>query len=261
MNEDFLNAINLLHQKKTPYVVVTLIKVIGSAPQEIGAKMIVGKEGLLFGTVGGGKVEQRAINESKIKLENKKADLMICSWNLQTDIGMTCGGVVDLLFEGQFFESTWKVAIFGAGHVGQEIVKLLHRFNCQLMVIDSREEWLDLIPKKDNILTLKKDKPEDSVLELAEDTFIISVTMGHSFDLPILEKALKAKNFPYVGVIGSESKAIVLKKELIQLGVTSEQVAQLICPIGEQMGTNQPLEIAFSVVCQLIKKRDHFYKI
>ena len=88
-------------------------------------------------------------------------------------------------------------------------------------------------------------------------TFIVSVTMGHSFDLPILELALKSFDFPFVGVIGSESKKNVLIKNLENLQVPSEKLKKLRCPLGESFGNNTPFEIALSIVAQLIRERDN----
>ena len=94
------------------------------------------------------------------------------------------------------------------------------------------------------------------VKTLAPDTFITSMTMGHAFDLPILIEAMKNFNFPYLGVIGSEAKAHILKTDLRKAGIDEALIAKLHCPIGEPFGNNHPAEIAFSIVSQLIKVRD-----
>jgi xanthine dehydrogenase accessory factor len=94
------------------------------------------------------------------------------------------------------------------------------------------------------------------VKKLSPNTFIASMTMGHAFDLPILLEALSLNQFPYIGVIGSESKARVLKQDLRKNGVSEEAITKLHCPIGEAFGNNQPAEIAISIVAQLIKIRD-----
>ena len=99
---------------------------------------------------------------------------------------------------------------------------------------------------------------QDYVKELTPDTFIAAMTMGHSFDYPILLEAMTKFNFPYLGVIGSESKARLLKHDLQQAGVSKECLNSLFCPIGEAIGNNSPVEIAISIVAQLMKCRDSF---
>ena len=79
---------------ETPLVVVTVVDTAGSVPQDRGAKMIVTSEGLRFGTVGGGKVETKAIADAQAMLRGESAE-----WSLNKDVGMTCGGIVKLYFE------------------------------------------------------------------------------------------------------------------------------------------------------------------
>src|SRR5450759_2662230 len=90
-----------LHQSGVAFSVVTLTHVRGHAPQEMGAKMLVTVDGLYWGTVGGGKVEAQAIEHAASLLKKIPADQVTAvfppetvKWNLQHDVGMTCGGVV-----------------------------------------------------------------------------------------------------------------------------------------------------------------------
>ena len=86
------------------------------------------------------------------------------------------------------------------------------------------------------------------------------MTQGHSTDLPILEHALKHHDFPYLGVIGSKAKALNMKKELRERGLTEELVNKFICPIGDPIGDNSPIEISFSIISQLLRNRDQIYQ-
>lgn len=250
-----LIEINKLNEQKIDYVIITLVNIIGSAPQNLGAKMLVTPDGLRFGTVGGGKVETRAILHSQEMLkDNVKFDFK--EWNLQKDIGMSCGGVSFFSFEAFSFISNFKIAIFGAGHVAQEVIKVLSNIDCSIICIDPRMEWLDRLPNYHNLKKICIDPMESVVETLSEESFIVSLTMGHAFDRPILSKALKTK-FPYVACIGSNQKALVIKKELASNdGLTSEEISKLICPIGEKFGSNDPYEIAISITAQLLKYRD-----
>jgi xanthine dehydrogenase accessory factor len=95
----------------------------------------------------------------------------------------------------------------------------------------------------------------DVLSQLPPKTFIICVTMGHGFDLPILEKAMSEFNFSFIGAIGSEQKAKILKKDLLAKKISQEKIDKLFCPIGENFGSNDPAEIAFSIISQLLKLR------
>ena len=235
-------------------MLITLVHHVGSSPQDVGARAFVTCDGLVAGTVGGGKIEARAIlHACDLLKENIKFDFK--QWNLQTDIGMTCGGVVSLYFEEVKSESDWSIGVFGAGHVSQQLTKLLCFLDCQITVVDPRIEWLDKIPTHPRLTKLLKENMSAALVDLPANTFIVSVTMGHGFDLPILEKAMSEFNFPYIGAIGSEQKAKVLKRDLLAKNISEEKVNKLYCPIGENFGSNDPAEIAFSIIAQLLKLR------
>ena len=177
---------------------------------------------------------------------------------------MTCGGSVTLFFE-VFQNDHWPIVVFGAGHVAQALVRTLLPLNAQIQVIDSRLEWLQKLPVAgQNKLQLSHlETPSDAVASLKLNAFVVVMTMGHATDLPILkaladcEKASgDSQIFPYIGVIGSEAKAIRLKTELHQQGVSPEFTNRLLCPIGLPLGNNQPAEIAISIAAQLLQERD-----
>jgi xanthine dehydrogenase accessory factor len=255
MNEDFLNHLGKLREGGLECVIVSLVHVKGSAPQEVGAKIIVGSQGLLFGTVGGGKVEEKAIAHAKALLLIDTAHDFV-EWNLQKDVGMTCGGVVGFYFEKMIPKALWKVAVFGAGHVAQELVRLLVKLDCDITCVDPRTDWLNKLPDHFRLHKIQSNDMKEVVKTLHPDTFIASMTMGHAYDLPILMEAMNHGNFPYIGAIGSDSKARVLKNDLAKNGVDSTLISTLHCPIGEPFGNNQPVEIAISVAAQMIKIRD-----
>jgi xanthine dehydrogenase accessory factor len=72
----------------------------------------------------------------------------------------------------------------------------------------------------------------------------------------VLQRALAERNFPFVGVIGSDAKAKVLQQELIAAGLPPERSAQFHCPVGLPFGNNDPREIALSIAAQLLTERD-----
>ena len=135
------------------FVAVTLVETIGSTPQDTGTKMLVDAAGLVFGTVGGGKVENKSIGHAQSLLsDNGNGAAQTCQlveWNLQRDVGMTCGGVVKLLFEAYNFHE-WRIVVFGAGHVAQSLVRLLGLLECRVTCVDQRDDWLAKLPPRQN---------------------------------------------------------------------------------------------------------------
>lgn len=247
--------LNELLFSNTPFVMVSLVDVVGSSPQDIGSKMLVTKEGLHGGTVGGGKVEFKAINEAKALLENGLSTKSFVTWNLKQDVGMTCGGIVRLYFEA-FHTKTWKIAVFGAGHVANALIPLLLSLECQIRCFDTRQVWLDKLPRSPKLSLTHTQDMVSEVKHINSDTFVLLMTMGHSTDLPILLEILRTKQFPYLGVIGSNAKAARIKKDIEEAGLPSSCKEAFYCPIGLDIGNNHPQEIAISVAAQLIQVRD-----
>ena len=252
----FFEALNDLLADDVPLVTVTVVDTIGSVPQDRGAKMIVTAAGLKFGTVGGGKVETKAIMEAQQMLAGADAETTkFAQWNLQKDVGMTCGGVVKLYFESHNV-GRWRVVVFGAGHVANALVNLLVHVDCHVTCIDPRQEWLDKLPASPKLTKVRSDDMPSLVKTIPDDAFVVLMTMGHSTDKPILIEILRTRTFPYLGVIGSDAKAAVLRRDIAEAGLPEEAKRAFFCPIGLDLGSNHPYEIAVSVVAQMIRTRD-----
>ena len=245
-----------LLQSETPFATITLIDIRGSAPQIIGAKAIVTATGIEAGTIGGGKIEAAAIRHAQQLLaDGKGVTCDFVTWNLQTDIGMTCGGEVKLFFEVHG-KIDWPIAVFGAGHVAQVLVPMLLQLHCRVTCVDPRGDWLAKISSHPQLRKLCIDQPREVVGQLAANTFFVLISKGHATDLPVLAEVLSTRQAPYVGVIGSRQKASVLRRELQQQDIPQHKIDSLVCPIGIPLGNNTPPEISISIIAQLIQRRD-----
>ncbi len=250
----FFAAAAELESTATPFVSVTLVDTRGHAPQDVGAKAIVTVDGLYFGTVGGGKVEAKAIGVAREMLAARAAEFWReFNWNLQSDVGMTCGGTVKLVFE-VMRPPSWQIAIFGAGHVAQAVIRVLQPLSAQIICADPREEWLSRLPDAPNLRKIAGG--EDVVATLAPGAYCVTMTQGHASDLPILRALFARGDFAFLGCIGSDVKAIKLRAGLKDAGVPSDALARLQCPVGLPFGNNSPHEIALSIAAQLLSVRD-----
>lgn len=255
----FNEKLQALLLSNIPCVSVTLVKASGSVPQVTGAKMLVTDEGLHHGTIGGGKLEKRTLEEAVELLRNPDPAIStrLVEWSLGQDIGMTCGGSVTMFFEC-FNPNNWQIVIFGAGHVAQALIPMLLQLDCRITCIDPRPQWLEKLPASSKLnCVLSADMPAE-VRQLPEQSFVALITMGHATDRPILLEILKTRQFPYVGVIGSRAKAVRLQKDVLEAGLPAEARNAFHCPIGLDLGSNHPQEIAISIAAQLIQQRDLF---
>lgn len=270
-----------LEREGTAFVLVLLAETLGSTPSDTGAKMLVTAAGLHTGTVGGGKVEAKAIYVAQVMLARAaglppppapdpsfelamgmlggSAVPRFVNWALKGDVGMTCGGSVKLYFEphtGGGAGAAWPIWIFGAGHVVQALVPVLAPLDCQLTVVDPRRDWLDKLPRARNARYVEAAAPADLVPSIPDPAFLLCLTKGHASDRPVLQRALAERNFPFVGVIGSDAKARVLRNEMIAAGLPAKRAQEFHCPVGLPFGNNDPREIALSIAAQLLTERN-----
>lgn len=258
----FYEQVVALEKAGTGFVLVTLVEAVGSVPQDSGAKMLVTAAGLHTGTVGGGRLEAKSIALAQEMLNDRSptsARSRFVTWTLKGDVGMTCGGAVKLYFEshpGATAGAGWTIVIFGAGHVAHALLPVLSPLNCTVHCYDSRPDWIATLPRAHNVKAETRENLAAVIDELPEHAFVVCMTQGHQTDRPILHRALATRTFPYIGAIGSDAKAAILRRELAADGLDPQRAAQFHCPIGLPFGTNHPHEIALSIAAQLVSERD-----
>ena len=251
-----LDEIDRLQRQASPFCVVTIVDGRGSIPQVVGATAVFTGQGLVHGTIGGGRLEV-ACQEKALQLLQGGGKTRFERCNLQKDLGMTCGGEVALYFEVHRRELEWNVAIFGAGHVAQALCRVLVELDCRVRCFDTRQDWLDRLPRSPKLEACAVGQFSDGIEGIVPGADVLLMTMGHSSDLPILE-ALARRELPVrlIGLLGSDSKAAIVRRQLKEQGVAGEFIGRIACPLGEKIGNNTPGEIAIGVVSQLLKERN-----
>ena len=188
----------------TPAVVVTVLRVAGSTPREAGAKMVV-TASEACGTIGGGNLEWKALELARALLADADEPRpVVREFALGPSLAQCCGGTASVLFE-PIVPARWRVAVFGAGHVGKALVKLLADVPCRVTWIDDRDAELphDLAPSVERVLA---NPPDDAVADLAPGGDVVVLTHDHQLDLRIVEAVLRRGDQRYLGVIGSGTK-------------------------------------------------------
>ena len=257
LDDVVLSEIEKLQRAGTPFCIATIVDGRGSIPQIVGASAIFTRDGLAHGTVGGGSLEEMCRQTARELLDRggaAKTHFRRC--NLQRDLGMTCGGWVALYFEVCRRELDWNIAIFGAGHVAQVLCRFLTELECRVLCVDTREKWLDRLPRSGKLDLCHVKDYRDGVDRIAAGADVILMTMGHRSDLPIL-KTLHARKLriAHLGVIGSDGKSKAMRRQLKEDGIPREFIDRIICPVGEKVGNNTPAEIAVGIVSQFLRLR------
>ena len=148
-----------------------------------------------------------------------------------------------------------RVFVFGAGHVARELVPLLSHLGFKCVVLDDREEFADpaVFPTANKVLQVDYTKLEGIVKPNCKD-YAVVMTRGHVHDANC-ERFLLSTPVPYIGVMGSKNKAKLARETLLAEGYTEAQLARITTPIGLDIGSETPAEIAVSIAAQLIQVR------
>lgn len=231
------------------FVLCTVVRSGGSAPQKPGARMAVLRDGTL-GTIGGGAVEHRVIAEARELLAGEGTRLL--SLHLTRDLGMCCGGTMEIFLER--VAPPPALFVFGAGHVARPLAALALQVGFAVHVVDEREEWLTA--ERFPGARLHLEDPAAFARKLPEDpgAFFVVTTHDHALDVATL-LPLTGRKRRYLGMIGSQRKALTARARLEHRGVPAESYEDLRSPMGLSIGARTPEEIAVSVVAELIAVR------
>ena len=252
MQLDWLNALNALDE---PCVIVTVALAEGSTPREAGAKMIV-TAGALHGTIGGGHLELKAIELARELLGDRtKPSTSFYRFPLGPSLGQCCGGTATLLFE-RLLPVDFEILLFGAGHVGQALVRVLADLPVHVTWIDGREtQFPTAVPA--NVSVCCSDEPAMETGIAPPNAYFLVMTHSHALDQSICERILRREDFAYLGLIGSKTKRILFERRLTARGISAERLARMTCPIGiDGVASKEPATIAVAVVAQLLQVRE-----
>ena len=252
---DILTLAADLVQHNKPCVLCTVVRTSGSVPRHAGTKLLVGADGtLLAGTVGGGEMESRVIEQAKQVLADGKPRLQRYQLNnpQEGDPGV-CGGEVEVFVEPLLTSPT--LLIFGAGHVGRALAHLARWSGFHVIVADDRVELCNptACPEADEYMpgafqdTLEK-------LAMTPQTYVALVTRGYPLDVDTLPRLLQTPA-RYIGVIGSRRRWLTAVKALQEKGISQADIARIHAPIGLEIGAETPEEIAISIMAEITQAR------
>lgn len=259
----WVTAVMRLRDRREPGVLVTVAAVRGHAPRPAGAKLVVGRADT-WGSIGGGNVEAVAVERARELIDSPDPQPELMDFALNDKVinrhgVQCCGGTVVLLLEP--LPVVPAVAIFGVGHVGLELARILARHDLDLHLIDTRHEMLD-----DRRLSVLRDAParihvhevpllpEQVLPELPPGAHLLIMTHDHAEDAALCDAALRGGDFGSIGLIGSSAKWARFRRRLeSEGGHTPESIARIRTPIGlPEITGKDPATIAVSVAADLL---------
>jgi xanthine dehydrogenase accessory factor len=235
-----------------PAIWITVQQAQGSVPRGEGTVMAVFEDEFL-GTIGGGHLEFEAIADARRYLQGSAIEQVLPlekRFALGPSLGQCCGGALVLKFErvtisdehrlqdvlaAQALKRFQPVALFGGGHVGKALVKVLAPLPFHVRWIDSRDEIFpnDVAPQ----VVCEHSNPVHAAVPAA-----------------CLQRQREQKDLPYIGLIGSATKWATFKRRLAERGFSEAELEQVTCPIGVPgIEGKEPEVIAVAVAAQLLQ--------
>lgn len=261
-------------KENKPSILITITKTRGATPGKTGFKILIGEDGRITGTIGGGAVEFHAIDKCKeliksnssyyneiiqlVDNEKGQGEKVDFKKDNESPAGTTkivlpawCGGEVELFYE--IYKKQNVLYIFGAGHVGAAVSDLAVRHGFYVELMDNRKDILEALPE--NTYSQKhliEYPPAPFNIELNTNGYVLIVTQSHRHDLPLLDFLLnKYPEFKYIGMIGSKLKVkecIMFLKDKYGKDISFEN---LYAPVGIDLGGETPVDISLAILAEI----------
>jgi xanthine dehydrogenase accessory factor len=302
-----------LRQKQDVMLLVVAASA-GSSPGRKGFKMVVAGDEMC-GSIGGGVMEVRLVEQAKFKIQNSKfkidaeiieqnhiknsphASGMICSGrqtvifyklnpkDLETvreiiralenhqskvlqisnsEFQIAEGGASDFNFgfeqtgENEFFYEEKlgyknRLSIIGGGHCALALSEIAAKLDFYISLFDDRPN-LNTLAKNEFVHAkqiIENYEKIDEFIASGANQYVVVMTLGYKSDAAVIRKLID-KDFKYFGVLGSRAKMKTLLRELEKEGFAKEKLNRIRTPIGLQINSRTPVEIAVSIAAEII---------
>ena len=236
-----------LESKNIAFALVTITKSEGSTPRS-QARMIVLADGTTFGTVGGGASEYAAIQRAQVLIGQRRSETM--NMSLTVAEGHNCGGAVEMFIE--VIAPSARLILIGGGHVNLEIARLAAGCSMYIELVETRAEFAtqQRFPWVSAFHVGATVDEALSTLHIDSDCALVIAT--HNLDKQVLEQVIGSPA-RYIGMLGSRTKVNGFRRYLRdEKGVTTEAMQRFHSPIGLDIGSETPEQIAVGVVAEIM---------
>lgn len=248
-------ALSEIEKNNGSAALCTVVKSEGSTPRHVGSKMLVYPDGKFIGTVGGGDLEHRVLDEAWMAIADGRPRLLSYTMSdpSRGDPGV-CGGQVEVFVEPIL--PAPMIVVIGAGHVGKAVVHLAKWLGFRVAVSDDRPEFCtpESIPDADAYYPAPMEKLTEQ-LKVTRRTYLVVTSRGSGVDAAGLPSLLES-SAAYIGVIGSKRRWATTVKALKEKGVSEEKIARVHSPMGLELQAETPEEIAVSIMAEIMMLKD-----
>jgi xanthine dehydrogenase accessory factor len=252
-HHEFLAEMSAAVASLRPVVLATVVATRRSVPRHAGTKMLVYEQGDQLGTIGGGELEARVIEDALDALRTGKTRLETYTL-VDPDRGDpgVCGGEMTVYLEPYMPPHT--VFVIGIGHVGRAVVDLAHWLGYRTVATDDRPDRVS-----EEALPAADERIAGSVAEalaaapVTEDTSVVVVSRSVEVDADAIPQLLKTPA-RYIGVMGSDRRWNTTRQRLVDDGVAEAELERIHVPVGIELGAETVEEIAVSILSEIIEE-------
>lgn len=224
-----------------------------SAPEDgrvaVGAKMIIEVEGPPHGTLGHPDLDLAVLQDARDALEERKSRVV----SYLMDDAEATRAEVEVYHE--VLDPQPQLLILGAGHIAVPLVRFGKMVGFEVVVVDDREKYAnrERFPEADRVVCADfgetlRDFP------ITVSTYVVIITRAHTYDEEALRLIL-GKPAAYIGMIGSRRRVQTVFRTLASERYGREQLEGVRAPIGLDIGSELPEEIALAIISEVVATR------
>lgn len=254
MSTDVFDLLREAREQRIPVALVIVTGTKGSAPREIGAKMLVYGSGRIAGTVGGGQFESLVVADAVDAIRDGKARTRTFPLHEMSEhsFGAICGGEMTVFIEPQ--GAPERLIILGAGHCGQALARQADLLGYEVTVVDPRATLAGPAYFSAAVRRVVTPSPAAFFASFAWEPgdAVVLVGQNHDADAEVLE-AVTGKPVAYIGMIGSAKKVREVRARLAARGKSIDELSRVHAPMGLDIGSDSPAEIALAVMAEITR--------
>ncbi|MCX8208660.1 MAG: XdhC family protein [Sulfolobales archaeon] len=261
MDELLISAMLEYLKKGMRVALCEIVHKEGSAPRDVGARMVVGEDGRRFGTIGGGVFEAELVSDAVKAILEGRSRLVKYSFTDKPvegakETGLICGGVLWVFID--VFTPVPRAVVVGLGNVGRPLVSILKLLGFDVVALDTSTES-ERIARDAGVSSVFIGSVEELASKIGEAVrkrdYVFIVYGDIEADYVFTKESLKS-GAEAVWLLGSRRKVYEFVKKLASEGFSPDDLARrLRGPIGLDIGADTPEEIAVSVGAELVALR------
>lgn len=201
----------------------------------------------------------QALQRGERVLREWDADGMVSKWRLLAPaerVDTRLDSLPGLRWRQVVGEEGFPLRLFGAGHVGRALARVLAATEARLQWVDPRPECVESATRIGLPLRCASD-PLDAVADAPVGCWFVVMTHSHALDFELVEAILRRRDARFCGLIGSATKSARFRHNLRRQGLGAATVAGLTCPLGiEGIHHKAPSSVAIAIAAQILQLRE-----